>query len=262
MRFDNSTEATGHDLVRRVETLERELAEAHRREASSAEILQLISSSPTDVQPVFEAIARSAAQLCDAEICNIFRFDGTSIHFVAAHGSSLEVQEAMRRRFPLPPSRGFAAARAILSNVVEEIPDVLKDQDYAVHDIARMAAFRSTVAVPMRKDGLPIGAIAVVRLEPGEFDERQIGLLKTFADQAVIAIENTRLFEEVHARNRDLTALGDVGRAVSSTLDLKVVLKTIVDRAVALSGTDAGSIFHYHGDAGRFELGETTGLNE
>src|SRR5262245_9397673 len=248
MRFDNSTDATGHDLVRRVETLERELAEAHRREASSAEILQLISSSPTDVQPVFEAIARSAAQLCDAEICNIFRFDGTSIQFVAAHGSSLEVQEAMRRRFPLPPSRGFAAARAILSNVVEEIPDVLKDQDYAVHDIARMAAFRSTVAVPMRKDGLPIGAIAVVRLEPGEFDERQIGLLKTFADQAVIAIENTRLFEEVQARTRELTESLEQQTATSQVLsvisssptDVGPVLDAIVKTAATLcSSQDA-----------------------
>jgi GAF domain-containing protein len=103
--------------------------------------------------------------------------------------------------------------------------------------------------------------ISVSRGTPGRFSDSQVDLLKTFADQAVIAIENTRLFEEVQARNRDLTALGEVGRAVSSTLDLKVVLKTIVDRAVALSGTDGGSIFYFREDIGKFELGETTGHN-
>ena len=104
--------------------------------------------------------------------------------------------------------------------------------------------------------------ILLQRREVRPFTDRQIELLRTFADQAVIAIENTRLFEEVQARNRDLTALGEVGRAVSSTLDLRVVLKTIVERAVELSSTDAGSIFYYRKESGKFELGETTGLDE
>src|SRR5262249_7253218 len=103
--------------------------------------------------------------------------------------------------------------------------------------------------------------IAMARSNTGQFPKQQIELLRTFADQAVIAIENTRLFEEVQARNRDLTALGEVGRAVSSTLDLKIVLKTIVDRAVDLSGTDAGSIFYFREKLGSFELGETSGLD-
>src|SRR5262249_43820378 len=122
-------------------------------------------------------------------------------------------------------------------------------------DIAKIITFRSIVAVPMIKDGSPIGAIAVARSETGHFPKQQIELLRTFADQAVIAIENTRLFEEV-------TALGEVGRAVSSTLDLKLVLKTIVDRAVELSGTDGGSIFYFRQEIGRFELGETSGLDD
>jgi signal transduction histidine kinase len=106
------------------------------------------------------------------------------------------------------------------------------------------------------------GALSVARRTSGPLSDKQRAVLKTFADQAVIAIENTRLFEVVQARNRDLTALGEVGRAVSSTLDLKVVLKTIVDRAVELSGTDAGSIFYYREQVGRFELGETAGLDD
>src|SRR5262249_22933724 len=106
-----------------------------------------------------------------------------------------------------------------------------------------------------------LGVILIYRHEVRAFSESQIALLETFADQAGIAIENARLFNEVQARNRDLTALGEVGRAVSSTLDLNVVLKTIVERAVELSGTDGGSIFYFREDIGRFELGETTGLD-
>src|SRR5262245_62189356 len=107
-----------------------------------------------------------------------------------------------------------------------------------------------------------LGVIVIYRLEVRPFTAKQISLVETFADQAAIAISNVGLFEEVQARNRDLTALGEVGRAVSSTLDLKVVLKTIVDRAVELSGTDAGSIYYHRQETGRFELGETSGLEE
>jgi signal transduction histidine kinase len=116
------------------------------------------------------------------------------------------------------------------------------------------------LAVPLVGAGDAVGAIALRRSEVRPFTDRQIELLQTFADQAVIAIENARLFEEVRARNRYLTALSEVGRAVTSTLDLKVVLKTIVDRAVELSGTDGGSIFYFRD--GHFELGETVGLDE
>ena len=114
-----------------------------------------------------------------------------------------------------------------------------------------------------------LGVFSLQRREVRPFTKKQIELVETFADQAVIAIENARLFEEVQTRTRELArsvqelqALGEVGRAVSSTLDLKVVLKTIVDRAVDLSGTDAGSIFYYRKELGTFELGETTGLDE
>ena len=115
------------------------------------------------------------------------------------------------------------------------------------------------LGVPLLREGEPIGAIAHYRPEVRPFTDKQIELLETFADQAVIAIENVRLFDEVQARNRDLTALGEVGRAVSSTLDLKVVLKTIIDRAVDLSGTDGGSIFYYRGDIGNSSLARPQG---
>jgi signal transduction histidine kinase len=121
---------------------------------------------------------------------------------------------------------------------------------------------RTVLGLPLLRKGEAIGCLFLRRTQVMPFSEKQIALLQTFAEQAVIAIENTRLFEEVKARNRDLTALGEVGRVVSSTLDLKVVLKSIVDRAVDLSGTDGGSIFYYREETGAFELGETTGLDD
>ena len=120
----------------------------------------------------------------------------------------------------------------------------------------------SALGVPLLRDGVPKGVIILTRQTVLPFTEKQIELVTTFADQAVIALDNARLFQEVQARNRDLTALGEVGRAVSSTLDLKVVLKTIVDRTVELSATHAGSLFYYRKENGTFELGETTGLDD
>src|SRR5262249_34155527 len=110
--------------------------------------------------------------------------------------------------------------------------DVLNDSEFALSEMQRRGDFRTVLGVPLTREGVQVGIIVLLRHVVEPFTEKQIEIVTTFADQAVIAIENTRLFEEVQARNRDLTALGEVGRAVSSTLDLKIVLKTIVDRAV------------------------------
>src|SRR5262245_29774899 len=123
----------------------RELQESLEYQTATSEVLNVISRSPTDVQPVFNAIARSAASLCKARYCNVFRYDGQSLYFAAAHGTSAETQSELRRRSPFPPSRGFAAGRAILTNKIEEIPDIKTDPDYALGDIARA---RSAVGVP------------------------------------------------------------------------------------------------------------------
>ena len=153
---------------------------------------------------------------------------------------------------PSPPSRGFAAARAILSNKVEEIPDIRLDPDYELADIARA---RSIVAVPMQKDGDPIGAIVVARNKAGWFPSRQVELLKTFADQAVIAIENTRLFEEEQARTRELTealeqqtATSEILQVISnSPTEVQPVFDAIVRSASALCGGEHAIVTRYDG---------------
>ena len=136
------------------------------------------------------------------------------------------------------------------------------DPEWRNASAARPAAIARCWGPPAARRRADRRIILIAEWSPALHRQADRACSKTFADQAVIAIENTRLFEEVQARNRDLTALGEVGRAVSSTLDLKVVLKTIVERAVDLSGTDGGSIFYYREEIGRFELGETTGLDE
>jgi len=240
-----------------------ELEQSLEYQTATSGVLGIISRSPTNVQPVFDTIAQAAADLCGAQLCNVYRYDGRHIRVVATHlPASPEVRAVNLKQAPILPGRGSAAARSIANMSIAEVHDIDADPDYELRELARAGKFRSAVAVPMVKDDCPIGAIAVARPQAGRFPERQIALLQTFADQAVIAIENARLFEEVQARNRDLTALGEVGRAVSSTLDLRLVLKTVVERAVELSGTDAGSIFYYRPEVGRFELGETVGLEE
>src|SRR5262249_52360959 len=234
-----------------------ELQESFDYQTAISDVLNVISRSPTDVQPVFDMIAKNAMELCHAEFCNVFRFDGQLVHFVASHGTRPEARRLTLSRFPVPPGRGFAAGRAILSNAVEELPDVNADADFALREIAKAGAYGSIVAVPMKKDGSPIGALAVGRSEVGPFPNGQIDLLKTFADQAVIAIENTRLFEEVQARTRDLTesleqqtATADVLKVISrSALDLQKVLDALVESAARLCDAYDAIVFQVFGES-------------
>jgi signal transduction histidine kinase len=181
-----------------------ELRESLEQQTAAGDILRIVAGSPKDAQPVFESIARNAAHLCKAQFCHVFRYDGELIHYSAHHGLAPEVLEQLRRAYPIPPSRASAAARAILNGTVEQIPDVHADPDYKYGWAAQLSASRSIVAVPMLKDGRPIGAIVVMRSESGYFPERQVELLRTFADQAVIAIENTRLFSEIEEKGQQL----------------------------------------------------------
>jgi GAF domain-containing protein len=237
-----------------------QVSESLEQQTATSEILRVISHSPTDVQPVFDAVADSAMRLCEAEQGIVVTFDGELMHLAAlAHFDSRGV-EAMRQTFPLRPSRGSALGRAVLAKAVVHIPSLLDDPEYTQQNVARATGFRGGVAVPMLKDERVVGVMAVARLTPGAFSDRQIELLQTFAAQAVIAIENVRLFKELETRTAELTrsvgelrALGEVGQAISSTLDLQTVLSTIVARATQLTGVDAGVIYEYDGQREVFE---------
>ncbi len=238
-----------------------ETKDALERQTATSEVLQVISSSPTDVQPVFDTIAERAARLCDARYGLVFTFDGEWIHLGSAFGMNQEGVDALRRQCPLHPSSHTVVGRTVSGGIVVHVPDVLADPEYVLRETAELAAFRGCLGVPMLREGQIIGAITVTRADVGRFTDKQVELLQTFASQAVIAIENIRLFKVLDARTEaltrsvgQLTALGEVGQAVSSTLDLEIVLKTIVSRAVQITGLDGGSIYEYDERAEEFRL--------
>src|SRR5262249_48211310 len=173
------------------------------------------------------------------------------IHMAAHYNYTPEALQMMLQMYPRRPDRKQAAGRAILTGDVVNIDDLQADPDYT-KDLAVAGGWRSILVVPMLREGRPIGTIGVIRGQVGRFSDAQVELLKTFADQAVIAIENVRLFTELQERTQELTrsvdelkALGEVGQAVSSSLDFQSVLASIVSHAVDLSHADAGTIYEF-----------------
>ena len=191
-------------LFKELEAKNADLGESLDQQTATGEILRVISGAQTDVQPVFEAIAANALRLCDATFSTIFRYDGALIHLEALRNVSPEGTAAIREAFPMPVGRGGASARAILTQSIVHIADVREDPEYALQGVSQAAEFRSILAVPMLHDGKPIGAITVAGPEARPFPDKQIALLKTFADQAVIAIENVRLFSEIQDKTQQL----------------------------------------------------------
>jgi len=253
---------------RALTTAHAQVSEALEQQTATAEILRVISRSQTDVQPVFDTIVRSAVRLCDGLFGTLLQFDGDLLHHVAKHNYTPEALEATHRMFPARPTRAFGAGRAILERAVVHIPDVEVEPKYQHQALRSAIGWRSGLFVPMLREGAPIGVIVVGRAEAGPFSDNEIELLKTFADQAVIAVENVRLFKELEARTGELTqsvekltALGEVSRAVSSTLDVETVLDTIVSRASQLAGADGCAIFEYDEGAQQFELRSTHNLD-
>ncbi len=243
-------------LFQELQARNRDLTEALEQQTATGEILRVVSSSPTDAQPVFEMIARNALRLCAGRFCAVFRFDGELIHLVAHHGLTPEGVEAYRRAYPMAPSMRSAAARSILNRALSHIPHTDADPDYGHGVVAQVVGFKSIVAVPMLRDANPIGTIIVSRMQAGPFSDAQIALLQTFADQAVIAIENVRLFQELQARNRDLTealeqqtATSEVLRVISrSPTDVQPTFEAIAASARRLCDAAHGMVFRFDGE--------------
>jgi signal transduction histidine kinase len=236
-----------------------ELKEALEQQTATSEILGVIASSPTDIQPVLDIVAENAARLCDSQDAQIYRVEGELMRKVARYGT---IPDFIPVGDVLPADRDTVCGRAVVDRKTLHIHDVgeIPESELPARP-ARERGTRTMLATPLLREGSAIGVILIRRDEVRPFSEHQIALLETFADQAVIAIENVRLFQELEARTRELAcsvgelkALGEVGQAVSSTLDLQTVLSTIVSRAVQLSGTDCGIIYEYDEPTQEFHL--------
>ncbi|MGH7318468.1 MAG: GAF domain-containing protein, partial [Candidatus Rokuibacteriota bacterium] len=249
-------------LFQELQARNRDLTEALARQTATAEVLRVISRSQTDLQPVFGAILESAARLCVVDIGSIFRIEDDRLVPVATTPNTPESWAVIRQHYPRPVDTTSLLGRAAAEGKVIHMPDAEDTTGPPrLTEVGRGLGIRSQLSVPMLRGGEPIGVIGLARRAPGPFSDTQIGLIKTFADQAVIAIENARLLGELQARTRELArsveelrALGEVGRTVSSTLDLQTVLATIVSRAVQLSGTSGGVIYEYDETSQEFHL--------
>ena len=228
-----------------------ELHEFLQQQTATSDVLKVISGSLNDLKPVFETIGERAEKLCDAEISAISMVDGDKIRLVSLNGVTKEGIEAVRKSFyPMRRDDETVTARAIRSGAICHVPDVLSDPLYMNKDAARVSGFRGSLGVPMIRDGQVIGAIFVSRRQPGFFADNQVQLLRTFADQAVVAIENVRLFNETKEALAQQTATADVLKIISrSTFDLQTVLNALIESATRLCNADQGTITRKIGEA-------------
>ncbi len=247
-------------LERKVEARTRELTEALEQQTATSEILRVISSSPTDIQPVLDAVSENATRLCEAKDVSLALVEGDVLKVVASYGT-------MARWWPdegIPTNRDSVTGRAFVDRQPVHVHDLAatSDEDFPLGKLyQRSGGHRTNLAIPLLREGLPIGVMAIRRMEVRPFTEQQIALLQTFADQAVIAIENVRLFRELQARTGELArtvdqlqALGEISQTVSATLDLGRVLATIAEQAGHLSGADGATIYEFEEATGIFHL--------
>jgi GAF domain-containing protein len=257
------------ELRRELDARTTERDDARAGQSATAEILSVISRSPTDIRPVFEAIVAHAARLCEAEFSAVARFDDGLLHLVAINNMSPEEMAAFHSLFPRAPNRGFAMGRAFLDAQSVHFADVLTEPDYDVRTLEGLqsvAQYRSFLGVPIFREGRPIGVIGCGRREVKPFTATQIELVKTFSDQAAIALENVRLFGELETRNRDLgealeqqTATAEVLQVINASPgDLAPVFDAMLEKAMRLCDGSFGELRTYDGE--RFRLAATYGV--
>jgi signal transduction histidine kinase len=228
-------------LFKELQDRNAELREALEHQTATAEVLSIISRSPTDVQPVFNAIVERAAQLCEAAFGALHRFDGREVTFDAQYGMYKAEIEESNRRFPCPLSREISVGRAILDKGIVHIEDIRRDPEYRV--TGGQATFGTVLSVPLLRKGEAVGAIGLWRRAVQPFSETQIALVKTFADQAVIAIENVRLFNELKESLEQQTATSEIlGVIASSPTDIQPVLDTIAESAARVCSANDAAI--------------------
>src|SRR5215510_72825 len=249
------------DLNAEVESLRRSLNEALEQQTATGEILRVISRSPTDVLPVFDAIVANAVQICDGRFGAVMRLEGGSLHLGAYQGFSPDALEMLRRRYPLRPEAGGFTGLAASRGEVVRSDDVAHDPRTAQRDLARVAGYNAFLAVPMIREHQVVGVINVARAEP--FTDQQMALIQTFADQAVIAIENVRLFTELQEKNQAITeahaqvtealdqqtATSEILQVISSSpTDVQPVFDAIVESAVRLCSATVAGVYRFDGE--------------
>src|SRR5262245_17178882 len=232
---------------KKIALLTRELNEARQQQAATAEVLKVISRSTFDLQTVLDTLVESATRLCNADRAWLFQREGESFRWVTSFGHAAEVRARLKDYFkPLkvPVDRGSITGRAALEGRVVHVPDVLADPDYTWTGAQEIGGYRAALGAPLLRKGDVVGVIFVAKTAPQPFTAKQIELVTTFADQAVIAIENTRLLNELHESLQQQTATADVLKVISrSAFDLQTVLDTLVESAVRLCEARFGAVF-------------------
>jgi GAF domain-containing protein len=242
-------------LFEEVQARTRDLSESLQQQTATAEVLKVISRSTFDLQTVLNTLTGSAAQLCDADMASISRDDGTGFHHVTNQGFPVDWVD-YSRPFRMRAGRGSVVGRALLEGAVVQVADVLGDPEYTYLEPQKKAGYRTFLSVPLLRQGKPIGVLSLANRSVRPFSDKQIGLVQTFADQAVIAIENVRLFDELQARTRDLsealtyqTGSANILRVIaSSPTDVDPVLKSIVESACELCQADDALVTLRDGD--------------
>jgi GAF domain-containing protein len=244
--------------------LARELKEAREQQAATADVLKVISRSTFDLPAVLDTLVKAAARLCEADMAQILRPRDAGYYVAASYGFSPEYIES-HKTLTFAPGRGSVTGRVLLERKPVQIPDVLADPEYSNLEPQRLGGYRTHLGVPLLRDGSPIGVLLVSRRTVRPFDSKQIELVTTFADQAVIAIENTRLLNELRQRTSDLTealeqqtATSEVLKVISSSPgELEPVFNAMLENAVRICGAKFGNLFIREGDA--FRISSTYG---